>query len=102
MVHWAYSTSKGKGRSSKKTSENSDSEEDHPAKKKRRNTTEERMDRVDDIVDELRVKHKSVYSTLQYRVWAETVVGGRHESLDSPPKGSFFLVRNVPSLQKGQ
>ena len=55
--------------------------------------SEERVDRVDDIVDELQAKHKSLFTTLQYRVWAETVVGGRHESLDNPPKGSYFKKR---------
>lgn len=78
-----------KNRSKKRTSDTSDCEEDNPRKRKK-STCEERADRVDDIVDELRAKHKTVFTNLQYRVWAETVVGGRHESLNSPPKGSFF------------
>ena len=38
------------------------------------------MSRVDDITDNLREKHGHMYSNLQYRVWAETIVGGRHAS----------------------
>ena len=38
----------------------------------------------------LRVKHGHTYSILQYRVWAETIVGGRHASLKNPPRGLFF------------
>ena len=28
--------------------------------------------------------------TLQYRVWAESIVGGRHKSLTTPPRGSYY------------
>ena len=81
----------GRKKRSKKVSDSSDSEELRPkTKKKKRSACEERVDRVDDIVDELRVKHKTMFTNLQYRVWAETIVGGRHVSLTNPPKGSFF------------
>ena len=30
------------------------------------------------------------WSTIQYRVWAETIVGGRHTSFDHSPKGAYF------------
>ena len=30
------------------------------------------------------------FGNLQYRIWAETVVSGSHESYDDPPRGSFF------------
>ena len=74
----------------KQTSDSSDSEEDHVKPKKKKNASKEREDRVDDVVDELRLKHQSKFSSLQYRVWAETVVCGRHVSLTCPPRGSYF------------
>ena len=42
------------------------------------------MSRVDDITDNLREKHGHMYSNLQYCVWAETIVGGRHASMENP------------------
>lgn len=60
------------------------------------------MDRIDDIVDELREKHKHTYNNLQYRVWAETMVAGRHDSLETPPRGSFFKRPKVLSAHNSQ
>ena len=53
--------------------------------------------RVDELVDELRDKHGESFSNLQYRVWAETVLGGHHKSLDKPPKGSYYKKRGASS-----
>ena len=57
-------------------------------KKKKKTRQEEKEERVDEIVDELRKRHAVKY--LQYRIWAETVVSGSHDSYDDPPRGSFF------------
>lgn len=57
----------------------------HRTKKKSKG--EERVEKVDDLVDDLREKHGISCTNLQYRVWAETMVGGQHKSLDYPPKG---------------
>ena len=70
-------------------SSGSDNESNGTRKKKKGSSSDDRMSRVDDIVDNLREKHGHAYSNLQFRVWAETIVGGRHESMDNPPKGSF-------------
>ena len=59
-------------------------------KKKKKTLLEEKQDRIDEIVDNLREKHKTQYTSLQYRVWAETVVAGQHEDTEKPPRGSFF------------
>ena len=45
---------------------------------------------VDDTVDELRSKHGTKFTSLQYRVWAETILSGSHKSLDDPPRGYFL------------
>lgn len=41
-------------------------------------------------MDKLREKHGTKWSNIQYRVRAETMVGGRHTSYDHPPKGAYF------------
>ena len=71
----------------------SDSDNDQHSqtvKKKRKTASEDKENRVDDTVDKLREKHGTSWSTIQYRVWAETIVGGRHTSFDQPPKGAYF------------
>ena len=52
------------------------------------------MSRVD-ITDNLREKHGHTYSNLQYRVWAKTIVGGRHASMENPPRGSYFKKSKI-------
>ena len=42
------------------------------------------------MIDKLKAKHALVYNDIQYRVWAETIYAGRHNSFSDPPKGSFF------------
>ncbi len=59
---------------------------------------------VDDSVDELRAKHGTKLTNLQYRVWAETILSGGHGSLDDSPRGSFWgvkvrLARRVPAVR---
>ncbi len=57
---------------------------------------EEKINKVDDIIDDLR---GNVYTNLQYRIWAETIVGGRHDSLENPPKGSFLRILHTMAHQ---
>ena len=75
-------------------SELSDSESDGiKSKSKQRKQCSkytEKLERIDDTVDELKCKHGSAYNVIQYRVWAETIDAGRHDSLENPSKGSFF------------
>ena len=71
----------------------SDSDNDQygqTAKKRRKTASEDKENRVDDTLNKLREKHGTNWSTIQYRVWAETIVGGRHTSFDQPPKGAYF------------
>ena len=56
--------------------------------KRKKGSSDDRMSRVDDITDNLREKHGHMYSNLQYRVWAETIVGGRHASYFKKSKNS--------------
>ena len=61
-----------------------------PKSKKKKTKHEEKLERVDELVDELKLKHGTTYTSIQYRVWAETIEARSHSSLDSPPTGSFF------------
>ena len=87
----------GKSQASKRVLELSDSESDEEvgikSKSKQRKKCSkytEKLERIDDTVDELKCKHGSAYNAIQYRVWAETIDAGHHDSLENPPKGSFF------------
>ena len=75
-------------------SSDSDSSTDEPRctgrRRKKKTLLEEKQDRIDEIVDKLHEKHNNKYTSLQYRVWAETIVAGQREDIDKPPRGSFF------------
>ena len=58
-----------------------------PVKKSRH---EEKLERIDNIIDQLKAKHGSEYTDIQYRVWAESFDTRYHQSLDTPPQGSLF------------
>lgn len=40
---------------------------------------------VNDLKTQLRKKHGSVYTALQYAMWAEMLADGGHDSMDEPP-----------------
>lgn len=58
-----------------------------PVKKSRH---EEKLERIDNIIDQLKAKHGSEYTDIQYRIWAESFDTRYHQSLDTPPLGSMF------------
>lgn len=59
-------------------------------KKRKVTTSEEKVSRVNEIKSQLRQKHGSRYSNVQYALWAEMMVGGTHESTDEPPPVPMF------------
>lgn len=62
-------------------SSDSDDEFDKPRKKKRKRASalEERNNKVEEIVYELREQHKERFTTIQYRLWAEMFQIGTHK-----------------------
>ena len=64
------------------------------AKKSRQ---EEKLERIDNIIDELKAKHGTEYTDIQYRVWAESFDTRYHQSLDNPPQGSLFKSQGKKS-----
>lgn len=64
-------------------------------RKKKKSSFDERLEQVDNIVDDLREINGSKYSSIQYRVWAETIFASRHTDRHNPPAGSFWRGKNV-------
>ena len=58
--------------------------------KKKRSRYEEKAERIEDTVDQLKEKHGNKYTLVQYRIWAETMESGQHSSVENPPTGRFF------------
>ena len=58
--------------------------------KKKKSTTEERVTCVNEVKTQLRDRHGSLYSGVQYTMWAEMIVAGSHESLEEPPQCPMF------------
>ncbi len=46
--------------------------------------------RRNELVEELREKHESAYSMVQYRLWAEMLTAKTHDSLDEAPSAPMF------------
>ena len=81
---------KKRRRDHRNSSEESDACHEVARKSKKNKTTyKDKQKMVDDTVDELRSKHGTKFTSLQYRVWAETILSGSHESLQG---GLFFWV----------
>ena len=81
--HGVYvpSTSK-KHHSSESSGDSDDSSTKKPKKKKRRkrvSVLEAKNNRVEEVVTNLRQKHGTRYTTVQYRLWAEMVDVGTHK-----------------------
>ena len=58
--------------------------------KEKKTTYEDKQEMVNDTMDELRSKHVTKFTSLQYRVWAETIISGSHERLDDLRRDSFL------------
>ena len=65
-----------------------DEEDCEVPKKKKKN--EEREDKIQGLVDELKKKHGEKYTQMQYRIWAEMMVGGVYKDRDTPPASTMF------------
>ena len=65
------------------------------------NAREERKTRVNDLKTQLREKHESQFSGVQYALWAETIVAGTHESLEEPPPVPMFGAQRPRGHSRG-
>ena len=57
--------------------------------------------RVNDLKTQLREKHESQFSGVQYALWAETIVAGTHESLEEPPPVPMFGAQRPRGHSRG-
>ena len=63
------------------------------------------MSEVDDVVSKLKEKHGEKYTPAQLNCWAHMINTHKHESLDSPPKKSFFWKErsaDAPGVSPGK
>ena len=91
LTLWCIGIGKDKRRKKRDSERDCDSSDDGELEpKKNKSKMEERSDRVDKIKAELRNKHGSSFSGVQYSLWVEMVVAGTHESKDSPPPVPMF------------
>ena len=67
-------------------------------KKKKQSFTEEREERMTEIIANLRERHGSKYSTLQYRLWAEMFINDTHKTLDTAPPYPLFGEEKRPHV----
>ena len=58
------------------------------SKKKRQPAA--KKEEVQDVLEILKNKHKSGFTPMQRRIWAEMIGGGLHSSTDDPPQTSMF------------
>lgn len=57
--------------------------------------TEERSAQVKELKVKLQQNHGSNYSTVQYTLWTEMLVGETHDSLDNPSEVPMFELKRV-------
>lgn len=92
-------------KSKRKRGDLSDDEEEPvqaPIGRKRKKVSEEREVAVEKFVTDLKAKHgDSKFTSMQFRVWAEMLVGGVHSSDNEPPNNSMFeRCGNVPNKRR--
>lgn len=90
-------TRKRKAKSSVIDSSGSD-DEDSPSKRKK----EDRDDKVQRRIEELKEKHgQSTYTSMQYRIWAKLLSGGVYSStLEAPTQSTMFMRAGTGGAQK--
>ena len=73
-----------------------------PKKKRKKSLVEEKRERVQKLVDELKAKHEGQFSGPQYQLWAEVIDVHQHDSMETPPLGTMFKKQasSVPCGQK--
>ena len=70
-----------------------DQEEEIQLKKKKTTSlAEEKHERVQRLVDELKAKHGVQFSGPQCRLWAESIDVNQHDSMDTSPLGTTYVL----------
>jgi len=59
------------------------------------NASEVKANRVEEISTELGEVHKGKYNKILYKLWAEAIDSGKHESKANPPAGSIWNIEKA-------
>ena len=76
----------GKNTDTQKRTKDVDTDEGTSCKKK-----PDREGKVQEIVENLKAKHASLYTAMQMRIWAEMITSGMYSRMDEPPNTSMFI-----------
>ena len=69
-----------------------DEQEEFSKSVNKRRKTQEKSDKVDATIKELKGKNgDNAYTPMQYRVWAEMIIGGVHKSIEHAPTSTMFI-----------
>ena len=73
-----------------------------PDKKKSKRGTKDttREDQVEELLEALKAKHGKVHTPMQFRIWAEMIIGGIHASHDEPPSTTMFSRSGSVNVMK--
>lgn len=70
----------------------------NPRKRRKKTAQEDRDEKVQTTIEQLKEKQSILFKPMQLRIWSESVVDGNHSSLEEAPTLSE-LVR-VPQLKR--
>ena len=84
----------------------SDSDDEPPPKKPKHkeklpSALESKAKRVDLLANELEEKHGKHFTKIQYKLWAEALDVGKHQSKEDPPRGPIWGERKPTKSKKG-
>ena len=101
MVQWLSSEAKNIYPDKVYSVDTSDSEDEYKTshKKGKVNALESKIERVDMLAKELQEKHKTKYTKIQYKLWAEALDVKRHTSKDVPPPGPIWDSQQPKGLK---
>ena len=96
LTLWCDAPSEAPRKRSHQADSSDSDQSDSGAKKKGQpkqkiSAMEERRERVEEFKTELRGKHGTAYTPLQYTLWAEMIAVGTHKGLDNPPQVPMFI-----------
>ena len=67
---------------------------DHQSIKSRNKKCDVDVERVQDLVEQLKAKHRaSEFTPMKLRIWAELIVGGMCSGTDDPPSSNTMFLR---------
>ena len=92
-ILWCDGLKKSSSKRARSGDYSSDDEPDETCKvAKKRKKDEEKEDKVHATMKELKEKNgEAAYTSMQYRIWAEMIVGGVYSSIDCAPSSTMFI-----------